>query len=612
MTTRFRSFSTSALMVVCLWTSFPAQATPRCDATDAVDIWLADPLPTTEKIGDGAVPSTPSLQSVANTPLRFVFLLDNSRSMYPGYPEAKRGRDFYIDMDAFRSFIVDDVGASFRNGTDSAVLMTFETSGHVWRGRRGKSTPAAGSFDKAAIGSRQELHDGVMHVKMDQTQAGNKSRMLHGLTAAKTVLGEQSGSGVIWLVTDNIYDGIGKGSETVATEETDENRLFYEAIRDDQSLRVVVAYPVVQGTSGAWLENTSLFVYGIYFDGDTSRETPPETVRWMLGDGVPGVLASDAHTTAMKKYSAPTNPSPGKPFRLKPLDQDVVRISLKQEIAQVDEYQQMGDPVNLRATLTIENLLKHRIIDSVRFRVDNDVWAGWEPASKGTSGTLMDTIVPACANTFDSSVAILNQPIGPGESREIDVEMTMPPVDYEIHSFGDAMEVGTNEFVVMGGALHADLIEMKSHMSISPEAFEGTYGAQSLPDVFRNPDVRSYQSTFVGRTEPIENPGTVMALAMLGLGGLGAGLFALGGWMMRSVGRRLRVDGSDQGAVSVSRLRATPILSRGRSIARARLTIAGKVKVTGTNGYVAKKGSSGWTLHKSGAAPVSVELRQRR
>lgn len=617
-----RVFSTAALLLFGLCSASPAEAAETCDNSDAVDIWSADPLPSTKQIEDGTEQSKAKAKAIKDTPLKHVFLVDNSLSMYAGYSTknitARRpqgtpdpGQLFYVETDDFHTFIANDVGATFRDGKDTALVMTFETSAHVW-GAGGMQKPVATSFENAGLTSREELRTRLKRMRKPENTPGQKSMMLDGLNAAKTVLGDETGRGVIWLVTDNIYDGIGKGSDSVDTSETDENRRFYEAIRDDDSFRVVVAYPVVQRSGGAWLEDTSLFVYGIYFDADTSRETPREEVRWMLGDGVPGVLASKAHTTAMKKYSADASPSPGEPFRLKPLDQDVVRISLKQEVTQVEEFQQMGQPVQLKATLTIENLLNHRIIDSVRFKVDNDVWAGWEPAAGGKGGKLMDTILPACAGSFDTSESLLDKPVGPGESREIDVVLTMPPVDYEIKSPGDALEIGMNEFVVMGGVLHADLLEMKSHLAISPEAFKGTYGAESLPDVFRNPDVRSYKSEFVGRTEPIENPGTIMALALLGLGGLGTGLFLLGGWMMRSVGRRLRIDGTDKGAVSISRLRATPIQSGGRTIARTKLTMGGNVKVSGANGYVAKRGSSGWNLTKAGEAPVSVQLRTRR
>jgi hypothetical protein len=557
--------------------------------------------------------------------------------MYPGY-NPRRGRDevpYYVQNPEFLDFVVRDVAATFRDGVDSAAVIAFNEHGYAWDGSQAKRAAKAGDapFASYSVGSRADLRARLASLPppaYDAAIAGfptpvsgandcsrpgaaaNCSKMLEGLSAAKAMLSAESGEGIIWLVTDNIYEGGDAASMGLATAELDENRRFYESIRDDDSFRVVVAYPVLQGSGGSWLKNTSLFVYGIYFDADATRATPVTEVRRLLGDGAPGVLSSAAHVAAMKAYSVPSNPSPGSPFRLKPLNQDVVRISLASDVEQVRKRQSMGEPVALKAVMRIENLLPHRIVDAVRFRVENDVWAGWEPAEGEKSGEALSAIVPACPGSFETQEVSLTQPIGPGESATVEVPLTMPPVDYRLGSPSDVFQIGLNEYVVMGGALQAELLELKSHLAISPDAFRGTYGADSLPDVFRNPDVRNYTAQFVGRTRKIENPGTVLALGVLGgsaLAGLGLGA---GAFLMRSVGRRLRIDGNDMGAISVSRLRATPIKAGGREVARARLSASGDVTVSGTSGYLAKRTTGGWQLSKSGEPTINVELRTRK
>lgn len=595
------------------WTS-DASAAETCQSSDAVDIWTADPLPDIREVGEGKTTNfADALQPAEARAMRHVFLIDNSLSMYPGYRPTVRYADepMYTETDAYLDFIANDVGASFRPGEDTALVMTFETTAHVWS-RGGPLRPSADSFDKHGVSTKEDLRSRLDRMELPELVPGQNSVMLGALESAKTVLKEGSGDGIIWLVTDNIYDGLSKGGEGVKKEETAENRRFYEAIRDDPSYRVVVAYPVTRQTGGAWLKDTSLFVYGIYFDSDASHETPVGEVRRLLGDGADGVLVSSAHKTAMRKYSSPSSPAPGEPFRLKPLNQDVVRISLVSDVEQVHGHQQMGQPVPLKAVLKIENLLKHRVIDSVRFRVKNGTWAGWEPTKSGKEGVAMGAIIPACADSFETEEAVLSEPIQPGKSATIEVPLTMPPVDYSLGSASDVLEIGLNEYVVMGGVLQAELVELKSHMAIPPESFKGTYGAESLPDVFRNPDVRSYTAQFVGRTKKIENPGTVLALGVLAGTALGAGLLAVGGFMLRSVGRRLRVDGVDKGAISISRLRATQISGGGRTVAKAKLTAGGSIKLSGANGYLARRSGNGWMLTKAGEPSVSIELRTRK
>lgn len=604
----------AAMLTTTLGWASNAFAAETCQSSDAVDIWTADPLPDIRESSEASSAIlAESLKPAEARAMRHVFLIDNSLSMYPGYREGERYADqpFYTDTDAYLDFIANDVGSSFRPGEDTALVMTFETTAHVWS-QGGAVRPSANSVAKHGVSTTEDLRSRLSKMEVPANQPGQKSVMLGALESAKTVLAEGPGDGIIWLVTDNIYDGLGKGSETVKKDETAENRRFYEAIRDDPSYRVVVAYPVTQQSGGAWLQDTSLFVYGIYFDSDASHPTPVGEVRRLLGDGTDGVLASSAHKAAMQKYSSPSSPAPGEPFRLKPLNQDVVRISLVSDVEQLNGHQQMGQPVPLKAVLKIENLLKHRVIDTVRFRVKNGTWAGWEPAKNQKEGAAMAAIVPACANSFETEEVVLTEPIKPGTSATIEVPLTMPPVDYTLGSVSDVMEIGLNEYVVMGGVLQAELVELKSHMAIPPEAFKGTYGAESLPDVFRNPDVRSYTAQFVGRTKKIENPGTVLALGVLAGSGLGAGLLAFGMFMLRSVGRRLRVDGVDKGAISISRLRATQIPAGGRTVAKAKLTGGGSIKLSGANGYLAKRNGSGWSLSKAGEPSVTIELRTRK
>jgi hypothetical protein len=607
------------------------QAKESCQDAPVVDIWDTAPLPDVQAVEEKTASSKPG--PVGDRPIRYVWVIDHSGSMYADYsPMLARAQPYYVETPEFQKFVGNELATNFVDNKDSAAVVAFNEYGYIWDGSIAKRADSGSVFDDIKVDTKAKLTErlsklppppygvGVKGFPAPRPGAGdcgvpgaasNCSKMLEGLQAARTLLDAGSGEGIIWLVTDNIYEG-GAGSQDLAKAEIDENRSFYTAIRDTPEYRVVVAYPMVNsGPASAWLRGTSLFVYGIYYDRDTTRHTPVEEVRRLLGDGAPGVLVSAGLTDTMKVYASTGSPSPGRPFRFKPLDQDVVRISLAADVKQLKKHRELGQEIKLQAKLKIQNLLDHRVIESVKFKVRNAKWIGYEPQS-ATKGTVMSAINTVCPGEFDSNAVSFNEPIGPNQSATVEVELTMPAVDYTIGSLNDLLQIAWNDQVVMGGALLAELQEVTSSLSIQPADFKGTYGAESLPEVFKNPQVRSYTAQFAAKTEKIENPGTLLALvAMVGLAGI-AGLVAVGGFMLTSVNRRLIIDGVDKGAIAIPRLRSVRIERGSEEIGRASLSLGGAISLRGSRGYLARREGDGWILSKEGGSSIRVELRVSR
>jgi hypothetical protein len=637
MTRRNSSGFWAAVTLTFAIVAVPASADDACPTVPAMNPFAANAnLLDLQETAPAAAAAAPVKEGPSgDRPLAHVWVLDHSGSMYPGYKakESRSGVPYYVEGAEFRDFVANGVGANFRDGKDSAAVVAFNEYAYGWNGSNAATIDngSGPAFSSLKVNTRSELGERLRTLPpppygtpimgfpvpaggaQDCGIAGaatNCSKMLEGLDAARTLLDSAGGEGIIWLVTDNIYEP-GTGGSDLAAAELDQNRKFYEALRDTTAFRVVVAYPIVRGSSGAWLKTTSLFVYGIYYDRDGSRRTPVAEVRRLLGDGAPGVLLSEPMTKMMAGYSTPSSPSPGKPFRLKPLDQDVVRISVTGDVTQLPGKKEMGQPVKLAAKLRVQNVLDHRLIKSVTFRVKNGKWTAYEPVRQGRveAGAPMPAIHTICPNTFKAVEKTVTD-IKPGESRDIDVELEMPPVDYKIHSASDLFKIAFNDQVIMGGMLQAELLKVESETSIPPANFAGTYGAASLPDVFRNPKSVNYTGQFVGKTKKIGNPGTVaMLVALVGIVAA-VMLFLFGGFLLTSVSRRLVIDGQDRGAVSIPRLRSTALMHNGTTVAKASLGLGGAISAAGVGGHkVARNGPSTWTISKEGSQSIRLELK---
>jgi len=185
----------------------------------------------------------------------------------------------YVDIPEFADFVANKLGTNFRDGTDSAAVVAFNATAYGWNGTSAAviDNGSGPTFEHLQMGTKAELRARVEALPAPVSlpgatawgdvagfskNAAQSSVMTEGLEAARTLLDTGTGEGIIWLVTDNIYDAALQGS--VAPQDADNNRKFYEDLKNTAAYRVIVAYPIVHGHDGAWLKQTSLFLFGIY------------------------------------------------------------------------------------------------------------------------------------------------------------------------------------------------------------------------------------------------------------------------------------------------------------------------------------------------------------
>lgn len=575
-----------------------------------------------EDIIDGAPAAPTGAVPAGDRPLRFVWLLDHSGSMYPGYApgQPRAGTPWYVESPPFRDFVTRTLGGTFRDGTDRAQIVLFNEEAWLWNGEAA-TKPAA--YDEGAVADRDALAArfasippppyGVSVRGLPAPVKGandcsvrgagpNCSRMAAGLDAAVALLAEGAGEGIIWLVTDNIYEGRSAGAGGLGDAELESNATFYQRLHDDPLLQMVYAWPVRQPAGAGWMKDSSLFVYGIYY---SKHGRPPLAELRRLGgeDGSAGGLSSPDLVTAMRAFASPESPSPGQPFRLKPLDADLVRIRLASELESAGGGEFKQD-IPVLARLEVENMLAHRRIDRITFAVRNGKWIGYD----ASDGALVNTVRPLCPGAFGKEGVTIG-PIEPGAKASVDVTFAMPGVQTEFHTLGDLFQLAGNDRVIMGGSLYAVLSELRTSLAIPEADLQGIYGVEALPGIFANPRDTPYTSLFTGQTRPIENPGAITALFALA-GMVAAALIAAAGlFLMRRVGRELVVDGVSCGQVLVGRILPLRVEHRGRQIASARLSLGGIVGVSAARGSRVKPEPRGWTVTTSEGEDVRVELR---
>lgn len=575
-----------------------------------------DPCPQAPLRLPGASSSGP-LQASAEPPTDTsgapaVIVIDHSGSMYGGYrPGLPRGgRPYFIEEPEFQALLA----AAPASADGRASIVLFNELAYAWDGAR--ATPLSDGQAALAPALKGPLKGALSAIPAPpyagdtaglrapragatdcaSTGAGpNCSRMEVGLDGAAAALHAQGGAGLIWLVTDNLYEGRSRGADGLSAAELESNASFYRRLRDDDRVRAVLAWPI-HGSPESWLHGSTLFVYGIAWD--EASAAPWATLA--------APLLSSGTTAALSAYATKGSPSPGQPFRLKPVDQDVVQIRLTAlEGAPGKEF---GEVVPLKATLTVENTLPHRRIDRLSFTVKSGKWVGFDAAD----GERMATVTPLCPATGFGTGEITLGPIGPGQTASAEVSFGMPGVTTEWRGAGDLLELAANEKVVMAGGLDAALTEVQTSLAIDGPELQGVYGVESLPGIFADPENIPYTAAFSGQTRPIENPGLLTALLVLGAGGLAAGGVAASLFLLRRAGRELLVDGISQGPVTVGRFPGTPVLARGRPIATARLSLGGDLVLIGANGVLVRTQGRGWLCTSKDGGQVTVELRPLR
>lgn len=406
----------------------------------------------------------------------------------------------------------------------------------------------------------------------------SETRLDHVLPALRTLFESyEARDGVAWVVTDNIIE-TGDGREPAL------NRRFYRILESDPRWQVVYAWPLHRAPAGgdAWLCDQTLMVYGLYY---SSRERLDERAYQQLtGARDPSArLGTPAHQAVFEAFADPQSPSPGEPFKLKPEYMDVVRLAFASEVRCPPA--RVGQPRQCRADLEIENLLPHRTVESLRLVLHNSRTDAYGQLP-GQQVQRLRTAVPLCAGSVRAE-QVLAEPLAPGERRTLPIVLDVGPVTTERHTLADTWENARHEYFAMFGAMHVDIYDLETAMVIEEAQLGSVYGVEAMPAIFRNPSTDEL-ATSICLQMGVHNPTQTASLLLLLLLLLAVLLFLAITWWLRPVYRQLHIDGSERGRVRLVRWRWSDLQTDGRSIARARLGVGGRPRVTGAPGFTVR------------------------
>ncbi len=553
-------------------------------------------------------------QPFAGRALTHVVALDYSGSMFGGYereePSAKdsscgwsrssRGTrspngDFYWELPAFRDLLDSGVMAGIAPGDpvhaavfNKDVFLLHDGGGARWLGRdsfEGGLPSADSSADEALSRLVSSSAGGTLPERWSAPWATSRmwdeSRMASVLDAASAVFSQGSGDGILWIVTDNIIETASNDSRS---KEAELNRQFYLRLKQDPRWQVVYAYPVHQAD---WLCGSTLLVYGMYWSG---HERITESEYFTLTSGPASKLANDAQLSAFAGLANPGSPAPGHPFKLKPDDMDLMKVAFDKKIECPPA--KAGQARQCRATLTIENLLKHRRIDGAKLHLESGRLDAWNRS--GNQVVRVPTAKPLGAGVVTADVVIA-EPIPPGASKTLEVDLLVPPVETQEHTLRDHWESANHERFRMLGSMSVAITELRTTMAVDQAQLGDVYGVSALPEIFRNPNTSNLNTTICLKMW-VDNPAWLISLLLLSALLLIVLLVLLGGWLLKPSFRVAVIDEVEIGRIRVSRIMGATIEHRGTRLAKVRQRLGGSIRVIGIKPWRARTIGGHWEL----------------
>ncbi len=567
--------------------------------------------PVSDRTGNGKLSGEPL--PFAGRSLHHVLALDYSGSMFGGYERreptdkatgcgwtrSSRGTrspngDFYWELSAFRDLLRNGAlaGASAGDPIHAVVfnkdvfVLGGDGAARFDRGWQG-SVPAADTDPDTAVKRLVSPSAGGSlpeRWKADwaTSRMWDESRMAGVLDASAALFeADESRDGILWIVTDNIIETTSSDS---FSKEAELNRQFYLRLKQDPRWQVVYAYPVHQAD---WLCGSTLLVYGMYY---SSRERLSETSYFELTDGDPSKLSGPGHVSTFGKLANPGSPAPGHPFKLKPDDMDLLRVAFDRKIDCPPA--KAGQARQCRATLTIENLLKHRRIEGARLHLESGRLDAWNQTGKRVVRVPTAKPLPSGAVTAD---VVLAETIQPGGSKTIEVDLMVPAVETEEHTLRDYWEAANHERFRMLGSMSVAISELRTSMAVDEAQLGDVYGVSSLPEIFRNPNTSNLNATICNKMW-VDNPAWLVSLVILGALVLVVLIIVLGVWLLKPTFRVVVIDEVEQGRIRVTRILGATIEHRSRDVAKVRQSLGGSLRVIGIKPYRVRRVGGHWEL----------------
>ncbi|RMH18002.1 MAG: hypothetical protein D6696_14185 [Acidobacteria bacterium] len=596
----------------------------------------------TDPTAGGALHGTPPAGD--DRPRKMILLLDYSGSMFPGYGKPRvagcdvcraglradgtatrnageGGQPYYYEMPRYRDLVARWLDAATPPGSRMDLEILLYNS-RLWRVGRDAVRPFGEvgelSFElPVASASGEQIGDWLRPIPGNpytlDRQAPNTTESRRALETAIEAVSDEA---ILWLVTDNIVD---VGGGVVSAEDARRNLDFYEALKSEPRLQMVVAYPLSEAEPCSWMCGTSLFVYGFYVS--RFERAPPAEIQRLGGTGE-GLEASprgllwnrdlQALAAAHSGRAAEIKPElAGVPLRLKPIDSEVLSLDFELHAGQAlkcDVRAEYGDPVPCVARLTVRNVLRHQRVESARLRLRNETLlprkAGerrrlpWASAvCAGEVEPVRWAIAGGAEGTGEETIEL--GPLAPLESKVVDVLFRLPPVHVDTGRTAHLADVALTNRILLDGRLVAEIEDVRTSLYLDTEGLEGVYGAAELPQIFRGREqariVAEYPAGAV-----IANNGQILGLTVLG-GGLGlfllAGLVAL---RFQRVQYTVRVDGRQLARLSMPRWSRRRLEIDGRVRAHLTRRWGPAYRLRPRRGYRLRKDGATWVLAAGG------------
>jgi hypothetical protein len=584
--------------------------------------------PTSDRTAGGQLQG--AAQPVSGRALTHVLAMDYSGSMYGGYERTEpsdmasgcgwslsgRGTHrangpYYWEQQGFRDLVQQGAMGGVQPGDPIHTLVFAKEifalggDGAVQYGERGfeAALPApVTSVDQAVSRLVTDKAGGSLPMPWSAPWATPKlwseSHMATVLDAAAEIFRAQpSGDGILWIVTDNIIE---TSASDELSREAELNRQFYLRLKDDPRWQVVYAYPVHQAD---WLCGSTLLVYGMYWSG---HERIEEGEYAALTAGPGSRLAAPEQLASFAGLANQGSPAPGHPFKLKPDDMDLLKVAFERKID--CPRAKAGQARECRATLSIENLLKHRRIDGAKLHLESGRLDAWNQVRNTV--VRVPTAVPLPSQAVVADV-VLAEPIPPGGSRTVEVDLLVPAVETEEHTLRDHWESANHERFRMLGSMTVNITELRTSMAVDQAQLGDIYGVSSLPAIFRNPNTSKLDATICLKMW-VDNPAWVVSLLILGALLLVILAVLLGIWLFKPSFRVVALDDVEIGRIRVSRLMGATIEHGGRRMAKVRQHLGGSIRVLGVDPYRARRVGGHWELREQADMGERHRLELRR
>ncbi len=561
--------------------------------------------------------------------LRHAVALDYSGSMYGGYqdPEPSAppcgwrqgtgGRipngPYYWQLEEFAQLLAEGPLGALTGG-EPVHPIAFNNEVTVL----GAGTPS--TWDAAAAGFPQPLPAAVKgrDAALRQLTATGSGRLppspwnapfgnpgqtrLHQVLDASAALFDayNERDGVLWIVTDNIIERAPDGASGLPWRDVRYNKRFYEALKTDPRWQVVYAWPIHQAP---WLCGSTLMVYGFYY---SSRQHLDENAYGDLCYGEEAKLGHQRQLEVFGRYAGTGSPAPGRPFKLKPEDMEVVRLSFAGQV--VCPPVKIGLAASCRARLQIENLLNHRRVERAEIVLTN---GRCDPLGlEARSLRPMRTAAPICAGRITQTLR-LDEPLEPQASKTLEIAFQAPAVETVRRTLADHWQNANFERFLMIGKMSVAIRDLTTAMVIEPEALGNVYGVEALPALFRNPSTENLD-TSICLVLSVSNPTFLASLLLMALVAtvvLGTLVF---GWLVKPGYRTVAVDGQPAPTrIRLTRLVWSPFEVFGRRAAKAKLGLGGEARVKAVPPHVIRKRGSYWEYLEDDV-PHRIELLVRR